>query len=146
MIDLDLASRVNTPAVQALLATCVGCPTRERMRALSERYRSDPTWHLLGMAVEQEVVACLGLEIAAPNQGVIRCIAVAPVFRRQQVGRRLLNTGVQRFSLQMIEAETDAEAVGFYRHCGFLVTSLGELYPGVERFRCVLQPQRASMS
>jgi N-acetylglutamate synthase-like GNAT family acetyltransferase len=146
MIDLDLASRVDTPAVQALLASCVGRPTQERMRALSERYRSDPTWHLWGVAVEQEAVACLGLEIAAPQCAVIRCIAVATAFRRQRVGRRLLNTCVQRFSLQTIEAETDAEAVGFYRHCGFLVTSLGELYPGVERFRCVLQPHRPSMS
>ena len=98
------------------------------------------------MIVEQEVVACLGLEIAAPHRAVIRCIAVASAFRHQQVGRRLLNTSGQRFSLQLIEAETDAEVVGFYRHCGFLITSLGEVYPGVERFHCVLQPQRASTS
>ena len=35
-------------------------------------------------------------------------------------------------------AETDQEAVEFYRNTGFVVYSLGELYPGVERFRCVL--------
>ena len=46
MIDLDLAPHVDTPAVQALLASCVGRPSPERMRALSERYRGDPTWHL----------------------------------------------------------------------------------------------------
>lgn len=33
-------------------------------------------------------------------------------------------------------AETDAEAAGFYRACGFQVRSLGEKYPGVERFAC----------
>ena len=38
---------------------------------------------------------------------------------------------------QWIEAETDADAVGFYEQVGFTVTSLGESYPGVERFRCV---------
>lgn len=33
-------------------------------------------------------------------------------------------------------AETDADAVGFYRHSGFEVMSLGEKYPGTERFSC----------
>jgi hypothetical protein len=33
-------------------------------------------------------------------------------------------------------AETDADAVGFYRRCGLAVTSLGERFAGIERFRC----------
>jgi hypothetical protein len=40
-----------------------------------------------------------------------------------------------------LEAETDSDAVGFYRSCGFTVLSLGEVYPGVERFRCTLESQ-----
>jgi ribosomal protein S18 acetylase RimI-like enzyme len=35
-------------------------------------------------------------------------------------------------------AETDNEAVEFYRATGFRVTSLGEKYPGVERYRARL--------
>ncbi len=35
-----------------------------------------------------------------------------------------------------LEAETDCEAVEFYRKCGWIITSLGEKYPGVERFQC----------
>ncbi len=37
-----------------------------------------------------------------------------------------------------LEAETDEDAVGFYIKCGFIVTSLGEVHPNTERFRCVL--------
>jgi ribosomal protein S18 acetylase RimI-like enzyme len=40
--------------------------------------------------------------------------------------------------LGTLEAETDSEALAFYRRIGFRVESLGEKYPGVERFRCVL--------
>lgn len=36
-------------------------------------------------------------------------------------------------------AETDDEAVDFYRNIGFEVHSLGEKYPGVERFRCIYE-------
>lgn len=31
-----------------------------------------------------------------------------------------------------IVAETDIDSVGFYRQLGFVVTTLGEKYPGVE--------------
>ena len=39
----------------------------------------------------------------------------------------------------MITAETDRDAVEFYWSSGFKVTSLGEKYPGVERFLCELK-------
>lgn len=36
----------------------------------------------------------------------------------------------------VVSAETDADAVEFYRKYGFKIKSLGEKYPGVERFLC----------
>ncbi len=36
----------------------------------------------------------------------------------------------------LIYAETDNDAVNFYWKYGFEITSLGEKYPGVERFLC----------
>lgn len=41
--------------------------------------------------------------------------------------------------LMYLEAETDDEAVEFYKKIGFQVKSLGEKYPGVERFYCYLE-------
>ncbi|NYE04281.1 ribosomal protein S18 acetylase RimI-like enzyme [Bacillus niacini] len=35
-----------------------------------------------------------------------------------------------------VHAETDSDAVEFYRKYGFKITSLGEKYPGVERLLC----------
>ncbi|GAA0394735.1 hypothetical protein GCM10008933_26940 [Paenibacillus motobuensis] len=37
-----------------------------------------------------------------------------------------------------IIAETDQDAIGFYSKIGFEIHSLGEKYPGVERFQCIL--------
>ncbi len=34
-------------------------------------------------------------------------------------------------------AETDRDTLNFYQKNGFVVISLGEKYPGVERFKCV---------
>ncbi len=43
---------------------------------------------------------------------------------------------VHQEGLLHLQAETDRDAVGFYGKAGFTVTSLGEKYPGVERFAC----------
>ena len=41
--------------------------------------------------------------------------------------------------IKHMEAETDIEAVDFYKKIGFQTVSLGEKYPGVERFKCTLE-------
>jgi len=43
---------------------------------------------------------------------------------------------IEKHSLSMISTETDQDAVNFYNKIGFSITSLGEKYPGVERFWC----------
>jgi hypothetical protein len=51
------------------------------------------------------------------------------------IGRQLLAAvrRAVRDTLPLI-AETDADSVGLYTATGFIVTSLGEKYPNVERF------------
>ncbi|MDP2859713.1 MAG: hypothetical protein Q8P50_17310 [Bacillota bacterium] len=44
-----------------------------------------------------------------------------------------------RHGYRRLYAETDGEAVGLYVKCGFRIESLGEKYPGVERFLCTLE-------
>jgi ribosomal protein S18 acetylase RimI-like enzyme len=56
--------------------------------------------------------------------------------RGEGLGRRLINEILSLQGGSTIQAETDKDAVNFYRSCGFEVKSLGELYPGVERFVC----------
>ena len=43
----------------------------------------------------------------------------------------------EHFGSNEMAAETDAEAVGFYKRCGFRMQSLGEKYVDTERFWCV---------
>lgn len=84
-------------------------------------------------------VGCIGLFLPGPGEAVVGHIAVAPTHRLRGIGRSLVDDAVRRFRLVSVTAETDATAVLFYRRCGFETRSLGELYPGVERFRCMLR-------
>jgi ribosomal protein S18 acetylase RimI-like enzyme len=131
----DLRPRLHEPAVRDLLAPAVGFPTPERMEWTCACYRQ-PGWHLLGLEHGGQLVGLIGLEATTPGQAVVRHIAVLPAERRQGHGRALIARAAVALGLTCLEAETDAEAVDFYRRCGFAVQCLGEKYPGVERFRC----------
>ena len=104
---------------------------------LAERYRATESWHLYGCEGDGVLVGVIGVEPTSGRAGEIRHIATAEGHRRLGVGRRMIELAAERHGLVVVEAETDLGAVGFYEACGFEVVSLGELYPGTERFRCV---------
>lgn len=66
-------------------------------------------------------------------------IATAPQVRRSGVGAALVAWVGEHCGSGVVEVQTDGESVGFYRALGFEVESLGELYPGVERFVVTLR-------
>ncbi|MES5955495.1 GNAT family N-acetyltransferase [Bacillus fungorum] len=83
--------------------------------------------------------ACIGIEIIGVNKARICHIAVVPQYRHKGIALQMIKEVVRIHQLTYLEAETDAEAVEFYKKIGFQVKSLGEKYPGVERFQCYLQ-------
>lgn len=84
--------------------------------------------------LQEEIVGCIGIEIISFNECVIKHIAVSSEHRGKGIGSRMIEFLSEEFTL--ITAETDKDAVDFYRKYGFSITSLGEKYPGVERFLC----------
>ncbi|WP_328824102.1 GNAT family N-acetyltransferase [Niallia circulans] len=59
-------------------------------------------------------------------------MAVSTKQRGKSVGSQMIKFLSKQYTF--ISAETDNDAVGFYRKNGFKITSLGEKYPSVERF------------
>ncbi|MEE8338474.1 MAG: GNAT family N-acetyltransferase [Dehalococcoidia bacterium] len=104
---------------------------------LVERYQRSNSWRLYGYPRGERLVGVIGLELRREGNGTIRHIAVVPESRLQAIGRRMIQLAESLHALSAVDAETDADAVGFYEACGFSIESLGELYRGVERFRCV---------
>lgn len=57
-------------------------------------------------------------------------------YREKGIGKNILKLLQSKFSLRHIIAETDDDAIGFYKSCGFDIENLGELYPNTIRYRC----------
>lgn len=133
---MHLTSYRSQPEVVDVLSLSIGFPTPAKVQALLTQYRDEPNLHLLCYEVEGRVAGCIGLVLEEESRAELRHIAVAPSYRRQNIGRRMIEAMVSWFQLHHLRAETDAEAVGFYRNCGFAVTSLGPSQHGFERFHC----------
>lgn len=140
---VDLGPRLQAPAVRDLLAYAVGCPTPAKLDRVARQYALIPA-RLVGFELDGALVGCLGFEPIGAGHAVIRHIAVAAAARRHGVGRQMLDWLVATERLDRVTAETDRHGVGFYRRRGFQVTSLGERYPGVERFSCELASGRST--
>ncbi|MDO4263956.1 MAG: GNAT family N-acetyltransferase [Deinococcus sp.] len=121
------------PAVLALLALAA-YPDPARLEQTCQRYAKE-SWALLGLEGGGKLLGLIGLAERGDGEATITHIAVAEAGQGRGTGRRLLALAAAR-GLGQLDAETDAAAVGFYRACGFRVRSLGEKYPGVERFAC----------
>lgn len=124
---------------EAVLAHAMWEPTEEKVtRVIHEVYTGDETilYGLIGG--DDDVLGAIGIRRLSDEEVEILHIAVDEHSRRRSLGRRMLNEVLAKERVQTLVTETDRDAVGFYQKCGFAVESLGEKYPGVERFRCTL--------
>jgi ribosomal protein S18 acetylase RimI-like enzyme len=128
-----LVSEAVNRAVESALEASHG--SVQRAREAAAEYRRG-NWTLYGWFEDSELRGCIGVERQGEG-AVIRSLAVVENHRRQRIGRAMVEAVLTQLDVPWVEAETDAEAVDFYRRIGFTTASLGEKYPGVERFRCV---------
>ena len=130
----------STADVQHLMALCVYRPEEgDHLSSAIERYGS-ADYRLLGAWFCGQLVGLIGIRDEGSAVEVVH-IAVATEHRHQNIGRKLLEHVRLLHPRASLVAETDRDAVAFYQKCGFACESLGEQYPDVERFRCVLGPK-----
>ncbi|MED3798543.1 GNAT family N-acetyltransferase [Lysinibacillus capsici] len=123
------------PEVKTLLSYATSEKKVDREYPL---YIENPERVLYGYTIEQDLVGCIGIVKGEANRCEIKHIAVSPAYRGKGIGREMIRYVEDHHAFSSIYAETDQDAVIFYKNLGFHITSLGEKYPGVERFGCLL--------
>ena len=136
----DLSSSLGTEDVcELLLQLEYPAEVREaKTGQIISEYRDNAEQPILGLQLEGMLVGLVGLALRGDASAVIRHIVVRRSHRRRGIGRRMIEAVRHKYGLKHIFAEIDRDALDFYRKCGFEVTSLGEKYPGTERFWCTL--------
>lgn len=92
---------------------------------------------LRGYESEGNLIRIIGYRIDGNRILEIKHISVDPLERGQGHGRIQIIELIQLLDPLEVHAETDHDSVDFYRNIGFIITSLGEQYPGVDRFKCI---------
>ncbi|HEY3284694.1 MAG TPA: GNAT family N-acetyltransferase [Armatimonadota bacterium] len=143
---VDLKARLFERQVREVLAYAVGFPTDEKMARICEEYQADPGLLFVGYLRGDQVLACAALRPAGPDGAWLERLAVTPLERRRGLGRQLLWDLVHLSRLRWVEAETDDDAVGFYRACGFEVAELAGQPFERARYRVTLRVEGDSLA
>ena len=127
--------RLNEEEIRELIGYSV-FPDPDRIEQAVARYQQEDQLQLYGAVEEDEVIGIVGFTMDEDHNLILQHIAVRPENREQGYGRSIMLELIGLTNPKSIVAETDENAADFYRNIGFTVFSLGEKYPGVERFRC----------
>ncbi|MDN7245337.1 GNAT family N-acetyltransferase [Planococcus shenhongbingii] len=126
-----------SPCISREIKELLGYVTSlEKIESEYVKYLDAANRKLYGFELEGEIVSCLGVEFQDGNQIEIKHIAIMPDAREKLIGSSMIQAVFDKHSPYVMVAETDQDAVGFYRKNGFTIASLGEKYPGIERFWC----------
>ena len=142
MMELvDIRDRLDSVEVRELVDQLEYPPDirAAKTEQILQEYRDCPDQPFLGMEMNGELVGFIGFRLKPPDGVVIRHITVRRNHRRRGIARQMIFQACMENHFKEISAETDLDAVAFYRRIGFTVESLGEKYPGVERFSCKLE-------
>jgi len=130
-----LKDRLNDPIVRDIAGYSV-YPDPEKLERTMEAYKSDAGLEMYGYEVDDELIGIIGIRMDEGGELRIEHLAVSPDHRGLGYGRGLILEAIEEKKPAIVMAETDEEAVDFYRNIGFEIESLGEVYPGTERFKC----------
>jgi ribosomal protein S18 acetylase RimI-like enzyme len=125
---------LSYPELPNIIAPSIGVPTEEKIKKVLAEYTAANN-HLVGCFSSKKLIGVIGIEIQGGN-GIIKHIAVSPEHRMKNVGKQLIIHVARHFTLQLITAEIDDEAIGFYKRCGFKCDTFEGQY--VRRYTCKL--------
>ena len=128
---------INSEEISPLVFELLSFATsKSKVRNEYSLYLEKPDRTLYGYESNGVIIGCIGIEVIQSHKCEIKHIAVNVEHRRIGIGRKMIQYINDKY--KTIIAETDKDAIDFYKSYGFTVISLGQTYPGVERFNCMI--------
>ena len=140
----DIKNSFNTSEMYAIFSECMFMPTWEKFTSKAMDFINQTTISIFGYYIDNLIVGILVVDKPSAKKAEIKGIAVDVKHRKQGIGKRLIQHACLTLSLPAIYAETDDDAILFYRCCGFTtegfikVDNNGDEY---KRYKCALYIQ-----
>ena len=130
----EIKDQLDNPDVRAIMAASAFDPSPEAMEQKVMEFRRHESWQLYGWVENGQVLGVCGFKIHKDYMEILN-IAVAESIRHHGIGGKMLTALWKKYKMA-IEAETDDDAVEFYRKRGFTTTAIQKY--NVRRWTCVL--------
>lgn len=89
-----------------------------------------------GYTINENRCGILVLEKVNRECGNIKAIAVREAYRRQGIGRKMIDYSLEQLALKSLRVEADEETLGFYKRCGFQIEDIGTKCKGERNYIC----------
>lgn len=121
---------------------CMFMPTKEKLKKKTCQFLTDNSIKIFSCFNQDKVVGIMVVSFIEQNKVEIIGIAVDVTFRNKGVGSYMINCLIDDYSLSSIYAETDQDAVGFYKKNRFEIAEFTENYDGetIIRYKCERTP------
>ena len=119
---------------------CMFRPTEEKFNIKVDQYLNDNSVKIFACFEQDKILGVMVVSFIEQKKIEIIGIAVDVSVRRKGVASYMINQVVNNYGLLSIYAETDNDAVGFYRNNGFRIVEFSETYDDetVVRYKCEL--------
>jgi N-acetylglutamate synthase-like GNAT family acetyltransferase len=99
----------------AVLALCVHEPNESKLSRIAQQYHNDRNMELYVEKMEERVICIIGIKKQNENTYEIKHIAVIPEYREKGIVRGMIEYISNKHDMKIFFAETDKDAVDFYR-------------------------------
>ena len=131
----DIKNYLCDKSVYSLLAPSVFDPTPARLLSRAEKYQADDKVKAYAYADNGEYKGIIVFKIKEQTAEILD-IAVKPEHQGNGIGSRLIDYIFTQFAVNKITAETDDDAIGFYKKYGFTVGDITVKFDA-KRYTCV---------
>ena len=117
---------------------CMFMPTEEKFNKKADLFLNDHSVKIFACFEQDTMMGVMVVSFTEERKIEIIGIAVNTTARRKGIGSYMIDQVVSDYGLLSVYAETDHDAVGFYRNNGFRITEFTETYDGetVVRYKC----------
>ena len=133
---IELTDRAEVAKLYDVYKHCMYMPTQEKFNKKVETFFKDDSIKIFACLYNDEFKGVVVASFTEDNKAEIVGISVDESVRNKGIGSFM----IKGISADSLYAETDDDAVGFYRKNGFAVTKFLENYDGetVARYKCEL--------
>ena len=131
----NIKDQLNNANMHQIFAACIYPTTIETAVTTLEAYRNNTSRQLFGWVKDGEILGVCGFQVHDTALEILH-IAVDENCRGHGIGRAIIDSLTEKHKLPIC-AETDDDAIDFYRKCGFEAASF-EKY-NTRRWKCILQ-------